>query len=1345
MSNTTTPNGNIAAPVVPQASGPNQVVGLVLQNTTASTLAAQPVTFGEVFAPGAVQKGDALTATINGKTYAVQMDAKTFNADGSVRTATLTMMAPALPANTSTDVMLSTAAPKDAASDVNLAQALDSYSLVANLNITANAGGATGQQSIDIVKAVKAALANGQATYWEKGPLATEAVVSIPVSGSLRIEADITAYANGQISTRLQFNNDIAMTSHGGTVTYSAQVVQNGTTVLNQPSLTQYQYQDWSTTVGTVPSSTGLNVQHDIAYLEKIGAVPNYDLQFGVPSGQISGYANATGSSSWNKPLATDGITQYMPSTGGRPDIGPTTGPNAAWLITQNASAAQYALGQALEAGSIPWHFYDPTANGTFVNTADYANFWSDPRGGPHSGTTGLTQQVSGATGWAPDTSHTPDLSYVAYLQTGNIYYLEQLNAQANFAVTDTWNQPRLNGTGLVVSQQVPRASAWALRTIQEAAYANPAGSSNKAYFTQIMNNNYSWLISKMPSWQQAEGQAYGYLPGSYGGAGAMAPWMQDYFASTVVQGAEMGNSNALHFLQWQSNYLVGRFFAEPQGFNPRDAIAYNIGYYNPAERSGQGPANSAAYYKTWSQIEKATQAMGGSNVGNNWLHSNGDYGQLALQTLAGIITVSVQHPNVMGIYQYEAMQAFGWLLASGAPYVSPQQIAAGGQQFLIVPRLANGQLLSYANVNISTDTTATLLRPKDASRNALLHAGAGTDTLVGGSGINLLFGGSGNDVIVGGPNGNDIFAGSANDTIFAGGGATYIQASTTSLLAPGTGQDLFVINQAAQGAATISGFDPNLDHLDIVNGAGSPVSASAISRIVAGATVVGGNIVLNPGSDTSVVIEPVSGAGSISSGWFQQSTESSVVSSAGGSGVGSGTGATPGGTSGGGSTAGSGGSSSPAGGSTGAAGSGGLGSGGQTVSSPGPSISGGNLIEQAAQAQTVLGATGVTFADSVSGSTIDVRRMVAQSEAISLTGSNNVIDGLGEAGGYPTNGTYFLSGTSNTVSLTGGILIDTGTKNKIIAPSNFAYLQIVEKGQNDTVTSLANSPIQIDVEGHGNTATFDGKTVVDTVGGYANTVSAGVYSNVAVVGTSDLVSVTGVAAASVSGSNDTLVSAGSNRAVVTGEHDLVSVPGNAWTARVTVNGSSDTVEAGPAQAGGDKKMMIYGGSHPFDFTNGGSEQATIVAGAGGANVTAGGGSMDLKAGSGAVLLTQGSGDVNVSAGSGNMTLNGGAGSLKFAGGSGHTVINQGAGAATISSGGTLVVNAGSGRDLFQIDGSKAGGSLTVNNFSWSNDYITTKNFAGVTVASDVITTAGGRTRWSLSLSDGTKVTLNVA
>jgi hypothetical protein len=1017
MSTSLTPAGFTAAPVVPQADGAGQIVGLNLQNTGSTVLAAQPTSFGETFMAGAVQPGDTLTATIGGQVYAVQMDAKTFNPDGSVAMAVLTVDAPALPPNSTTGVMISVSGTPDAgiaSSAANLlATALNGYTLIATLAVTANAGGTTGTQQVNIGAAVAAALANGTATMWLNGSLAQEAIVSIPVTGSLRIEADVTAYANGTISADLQFNNDIAMSNAGGTITYSTTITQNGVVVSSQPSLTQYQYQDWSTTVGTAPAAGALNIQENIPYLEATGAVQNYDTQYGTASTQVSSEAAAIAAPGWNAPLGTDGITQYMPEVGGRGDIGPTTQSNAEWLITQNATAATYALGQAQEAGSVPWHFYDPTTNGAFLNTADIPGIWTDPRGNP-----GLTQQVSSASGWRTDPAHMPDLSFDAYLQTGNVQYLEQLNAQASFAETDAYppSNGRNNGQGLVVNGFQIRAGAWSLREIQEAAYANPVGSADKAYFTKMVNNNYSWLVSMIPTWTMEEGQAAGYFPGSYGSSGMLPPWQEDYLASSVIQGAEMGIQDAVTYLKWASNFLVGRFFADSQGFSPIDAIAYNL---KVVTGTNNGLNSGAPFYTTWAGIEQATEAAGQSNVvaggPTTWAHSGGDYGALALQTLAGVITVStmnVANAATMGVYQYQAMQAFGWLLASGAPYISPNSTAGTTPQFSIDPRLANGQLLSFGNVTISTDTTPTVLSPVDSTENALIYAGSGADTLVGGKGINLLFGGSGSDVIFGGPNGNDIFAGSGNETIVAGGGANYIQASSTALLTAGTGQDLFVIDTQASGTVTISGFNAALDRLDLVDASGGALS-SLVSTVVTGAQTVAGGVVLKVSPTETVTIETVNGA-TVSAAWFHEQAQA----------LGTVTGATSS-----------------------------IGGSGSTTGAGAPSVGGGSVppvvtspvVTSIAGGGFIAGDVSVGGSGSIEGGSGAATVTVGASGVTSIVGGGGAITVTGGAGSFQFHGgagAAFINlqgtaGDGNVITGTGNTTINSGTGHDYIDISN--------------------------------------------------------------------------------------------------------------------------------------------------------------------------------------------------------------------------------------------------------------------------------------------------------------------
>ena len=114
---------------------------------------------------------------------------------------------------------------------------------------------------------------------------------------------------------------------------------------------------------------------------------------------------------------------------------------------------------------------------------------------------------------------------------------------------------------------------------IDEAAWANPTGSVEQHAFAQLADNNWSWLVSQIPAWTQRQGEAYGYVPGTYGdGSGStMAPWQQDYFASTAIQAAQMGNADALTFLNWQANFLVGRFLNGANGFNPHDGATITL------------------------------------------------------------------------------------------------------------------------------------------------------------------------------------------------------------------------------------------------------------------------------------------------------------------------------------------------------------------------------------------------------------------------------------------------------------------------------------------------------------------------------------------------------------------------------------------------------------------------------------------------------------------------------------------------------------------------------------------------------------------------------------------------
>ena len=107
MANTNA-NGRVVAPAVLQPQLSTDVVGFNLENNQASALGQQYITFQETFLPGEVTTGTHLVAIVGGQKIPVQMDVKTTNADGSVRSALLTFEQPSISAHSSLSFMLST-------------------------------------------------------------------------------------------------------------------------------------------------------------------------------------------------------------------------------------------------------------------------------------------------------------------------------------------------------------------------------------------------------------------------------------------------------------------------------------------------------------------------------------------------------------------------------------------------------------------------------------------------------------------------------------------------------------------------------------------------------------------------------------------------------------------------------------------------------------------------------------------------------------------------------------------------------------------------------------------------------------------------------------------------------------------------------------------------------------------------------------------------------------------------------------------------------------------------------------------------------------------------------------
>ena len=627
----------VAAPPPPCATLPGEVVGLVLTGTGAPE--GSTVVFGQAFRPGDVPSGVTLVARRHGGApVALQVDVTTRHADGSARFAILALAAPALRRGQSEGIVLSRASatppqPQDPAGLGGVGELV--------LEIAPPEGR---PWRADLAAMAQAHPSRGRRP-WQAGPLARQVRVEtlVPPSAvggaaSVRLVADLARRRDGSLWADIWLRNDVAMRPAGGTATYSAQLLHQGREVLRLAGIRQPHYTALGRSVHLAPDGRPAApppmVTPDVAYLAETGAVARYDVGNGVEEALLARFAAGMAAPAWHVPFAPRGFTQYMPTTGGRFDIGPATGWQAAWLISGDARAAAFATGQAEAAGGIPWHFWDPgggaDGQGGWLDTRRWPGLWTDPRGGAPPRT--LPQPIPTDTGWSPDDAHQPDVAFVPYLLTGRRAFLDEVLAQGARSVVSTYPagrkpSPRA-GDVIVANGGQVRGSAWNLRQVDEAAWIVPDDDPNASFLRAAATDNWSWLRAQTPAWTARQGEAHGWLPGAYRDPGATAPWQQDYLASIAAAAAARGNRDAQAFLSWMANFLTGRFLNARSGFVPADGIAYRLAVA-PAAPAGEA-------YTTWRRIGDETRARGWSG-GGDWSRVDAHYAQLAIASLAAL------------------------------------------------------------------------------------------------------------------------------------------------------------------------------------------------------------------------------------------------------------------------------------------------------------------------------------------------------------------------------------------------------------------------------------------------------------------------------------------------------------------------------------------------------------------------------------------------------------------------------------------------------------------------------------------------------------------------------------
>jgi len=523
-----------------------------------------PVTFGQVFAAGDVADPNTLVGKLSdGTPIALQVDAKATHADGSLRHAVITAVIPFTMTAAPTTLSINRATTPAARGS-----GADPTTLLAN-GFTASVNLTVGGQVYSL--SAEQLLRSGKYNTWLSGPQVNEWQVSGPLKNAsgaahpqLSARFAIRSYSGTNSATvDVTIENDWAYAPAPQNITYDAQVMVGGKSVYTKSALKHFHHARWRK-VFWWGQPHQVFIQHDTAYLIATKAVSNY-VRLGVAPSALSNIASKYTGAAFDA-MGNGLAVAYMPTTGGRGDIGLLPSWAVSYLLSMDRTAKAATLGTGDMSGSWSMHYRNQNTDRP-VSLIDYP--YMTLAGNPGDAYNPVTKKseafpVCGgdcSTPFTADPGHAPAMAYLPYLVTGDYYYLEEIQFWANYELFQSNPGYRGNIKGLINHQQV-RAQAWSLRDLARTAYITPDSDVLKKQLENFLSNNLDWYNTTY-SFSNVPGNTFGAMTDAlarvYDSSTGIAPWQDDFFTSAVGHTVELGYAKAKPLLAWKAKFPVKR------------------------------------------------------------------------------------------------------------------------------------------------------------------------------------------------------------------------------------------------------------------------------------------------------------------------------------------------------------------------------------------------------------------------------------------------------------------------------------------------------------------------------------------------------------------------------------------------------------------------------------------------------------------------------------------------------------------------------------------------------------------------------------------------------------------
>ena len=587
-----------------------------------------PVTVGQVFAEGAVPQDRGLVAHIEGSEVPLQVDRKATWPDGSLRHAVVTVQMPSLAAGAEAMVVLELGAAPGQAGDVSAEQVLAS-----NFDTSLQISAGTDEFTVSARRLLEAANGNGacsdwgiQCKTWLSGPLVSEWIVGGPLvdGGSehpnLATYFHIRAYSDGaggveRVRVDTVIENNWAYKASPRNVDYRA-VIDTGTESYSVDSLTHYDHARW---------------HKALWWQEKPQVYARLNSDQLQESRAVSRYADVTPTDEFLDEQTTEFVpmgngdqTARMGNTGAQPSIGPLPRWTSSYVVSSDPRAFNWMLVNDDSVGSYSFHYRDEeTGRPLEITRHPYVSIAAFSFANKTSKSSWQEDLLPSCPGDADppraeqcDTpldfniAHHPSTGYVAYLTTGDYYYLEEMQFVASYVELWMNAQYRDYEKGHLVGQV--RGQAWSLRSILDAAFATPDDDPLKSYYEGLVGNNIAEYNRKLtdsgnPIHVLNNSSAVIYPMNGQDRVG-IAPWQQDFFTWAIGHAADQGVPDADRLLKWLSAFQVGRMTnwkASEDGYCWLQAAVYKLQI-----RDMKGGADYASLDRAYAQTFPELQGL---------------------------------------------------------------------------------------------------------------------------------------------------------------------------------------------------------------------------------------------------------------------------------------------------------------------------------------------------------------------------------------------------------------------------------------------------------------------------------------------------------------------------------------------------------------------------------------------------------------------------------------------------------------------------------------------------------------------------------------------------------------